>query len=189
MVRKVNSALPSRTRLLALIASFSAANVAFRVALAWGPPNVKPTAFLIIIAGVVAGPLPGFVVGWLSMTISDLVFGAGPWTIETSAGMAVVGLLAGFLWHRSSILGRLRMAVGGYLLAMLFDIGTAIADALLYHYPWWTSVMGLYVPFITGGLTPYPFGFAHELTTAVLCGTIGPSIVAQIRKIYQRPIA
>lgn len=188
MSLKVTSHLPSRTRLLALIASFSAANAAFRIALAWGPPNVKPTAFLIIIAGIVAGPLPGFVVGWLSMTISDLAtpLGAGPWTIETSAGMAVVGLLAGLLWHRSGNINRMRMAVGGYLLTMMFDIGTAFADSVIYHFPWVASVLGLYVPFIMGGLSPYPFGFVHEITTAVLCGTIGPSLIRQIRKVYQR---
>jgi energy-coupling factor transport system substrate-specific component len=178
--------MPSRTRLLALLASFSAANAAFRIALAGGPPNVKPTAFLIIIAGVVAGPLPGFVVGWLSMTISDLSLGAGPWTIETSAGMALVGLLAGLLWHRSVNINRLRMAVGGYALTMMFDLVTAIADAMIYHFPWVVSVLGLYVPFIMGGLSPYPFGFVHEITTAALCGTIGPSLIGQIRKVYQR---
>lgn len=125
---EVTSHLPSRTRLLALIATFSAANAAFRIALAGvSPPNVKPTAFLIILAGIVAGPLPGFVVGWLSMTISDLALGAGPWTIETSAGMAVVGLLAGLLWHRSGNINRMRLAVGGYLLTMTYDVGTALA--------------------------------------------------------------
>ncbi len=184
---EVTSHLPSRTRLLALIATFSAANAAFRIALAGvSPPNVKPTAFLIILAGIVAGPLPGFVVGWLSMTISDLALGAGPWTIETSAGMAVVGLLAGLLWHRSGNINRMRLAVGGYLLTMTYDVGTALADSVIYHFPWVASVLGLYVPFIMGGLSPYPFGFAHEITTAVLCGTIGPSLISQIRKIYQR---
>jgi energy-coupling factor transport system substrate-specific component len=178
--------LPSKTRVLALVASFSAANAAFRIALVGGPPNVKPTAFLIILAGAAAGPLPGLVVGWLSMTISDLALGPGPWTIETSAGMAVVGLLAGLLWYRSSNIGRLRMAIGGYLLTVLFDIGTALVDSTIYHYPWEVAVLGLYVPFIMGGLSPYPFGFVHELTTALLCATIGPSLISQIRKMYQR---
>jgi energy-coupling factor transport system substrate-specific component len=180
--------MPSRTRLLALVASLSAANAALRVALAGGPPNVKPTAFLIIITGVVAGPLPGLAVGWLSIVISDLAtpLGAGPWTIVTSAGMALAGLLAGFLWYRSESIGRLSMAVGGYLIAMLYDMGTSITFAIIYGYPLLASVLGLYVPFIMGGLSPYPFGFAHELTTAILCGTIGPSLTQQIRKIYQR---
>jgi energy-coupling factor transport system substrate-specific component len=180
--------MASRTRLLALVASLSAANAALRVGLAGGPPNVKPTAFLTIIAGVVAGPIPGLVVGWLSIVISDLAtpLGAGPWTIETSTGMALVGLLAGVFWFHSENISRLKMAIGGYLVTMLFDVATSIADALLYGYPWWTSVLGLYVPFILSGFSPYPFGFVHELTTAVLCATIGPSLTRQIRKVYQR---
>ncbi len=178
--------MPSKTRLLALVASLSAANAAMRIGLAGGPPNVKPTAFLTIIAGVVAGPIPGLVVGWLSIVISDLALGAGPWTIETSAGMAVVGLLAGLFWYRSENIGRLKMAIGGYLLTMIFDVGTSVADALLYGYPWWASVLGLYVPFIIPGFSPWACGYAHELKTAVLCAMIGPSLARQVRKIYQR---
>jgi hypothetical protein len=100
--------------------------------------------------------------------------------------MAVVGLLAGVLWYRSENIGRLKMAIGGYILTMLFDIGTSVVDAFIYGYPWWTSLLGLYVPFILTGFSPYPFGFAHEFTTAVLCATIGPSLTRQIRKVYQR---
>lgn len=175
-----------KTRLLALIAAFSASNVAFRFALAGGPPNVKPTAFLTIIAGIVGGPIAGFSVGWLSMTISDILspFGAGVWTIETSAGMAIVGLLAALLWHHAAVLDRRRMAVGGFLLAVLFDVETSVVDALIFNYPWLGALLALYVPFITGGVSPYPFGFVHELTTAVLLGTIGPSLIVRIRKFH-----
>jgi hypothetical protein len=77
------------------------------------------------------------------------------------------------------------MAIGGYLLTVIFDIGTALVDSAVYQYPWQAAVLGLYVPFIMGGLSPYPFGFAHELTTALLCATIGPSLIRQIRKMYQ----
>ncbi|MGA8905241.1 MAG: ECF transporter S component [Candidatus Bathyarchaeia archaeon] len=178
--------MPSKTRLLALVASLSAANVAFRFALAWGPPNVKPIAFLVIVSGVVGGPLAGFAVGWLSMTLSDLVspYGAGIWTLETSSCMAVVGLLAGLLWHRSRSFNRWKMAIGGFFLTMLFDIGTSVIDALLFSYPWLGAILALYVPFITGSISPYPFGLAHELTTAILLGAIGPSLIARIRKVY-----
>jgi energy-coupling factor transport system substrate-specific component len=182
----VASCLPSKTRLLALVASLSAANVAFRFALAWGPPNVKPIAFLVIVGGVVGGPLAGFAVGWLSMTLSDFVspYGPGVWTLETSSCMAAVGLLAGLLWHHASAYNRWKMAVGGFLLTMIFDIGTSIIDALLFSYPWLGAVLALYVPFITGSVSPYPFGLAHELTTAILLGAIGPSLIARIRKVY-----
>ena len=176
--------MPNKTKTLALVAALSATNVAFRVALVGGPPNVKPTAFLVIIGGIIGGAFPGLLVGWLSMTLSDLYFGAGIWTMETSAAMAVVGLLAGLLWHKANQPSRWSLGLGGFLLTMLFDVATSVTDALLFNYPWWTSVMALYVPFVFSGFSPYPFGLVHELTTALLLSLIGPSLITQIRKFY-----
>lgn len=174
----------NRTKTIAFVAAFSAANAAFRVLLTGGPPNVKPTAFLVIVSGIVGGPIAGAAVGWLSMSLSDLYLGAGVWTLETSTGMAVVGLLAGLLWQRSPRLSRKGLAVGGFLLTMFFDIGTSIADAIIFQYPIPIALAGLYVPFITPGMNPYPFGWVDELTTATLLGIMGPSIVSRIRKFY-----
>lgn len=178
--------MPTKTRLLALVATLSGANVAFRLALAWEPFNVKPITFLVIVGGVVGGPLAGFAIGLLSMALSDLAIqSAGVWTFETSGFMAIVGLLAGLLWHHASSSKRWRMGVGGFLLTMVFDIGTSMVDALLFSYPWLSAILALYVPFLTVGFTPYPFGLAHELTTAILLGSIGPTLIARIRKVYQ----
>jgi uncharacterized membrane protein len=187
MVYPGGAILPSRTRLLAFIACFSAANAALRVALAGGPPNVKPTAFLTIVAGIVGGPITGFAVGFLSMTISDFLtpFGPGPWTVETSTGMAVVGFIGGWLWHRSSSFNRWKLALGGFLLAMLFDIGTSIADSMLFSYSWIGAIVNLYVPIPSGGVIGYPFGLADELTTAILLAALGPSLISRIRRIYR----
>jgi uncharacterized membrane protein len=138
----------------------------------------------VIISGIIGGPIAGGAVGWLSMTLSDLYFGAGVWTIETSAGMAVVGLLAGLLWQKSNQQNRWVLALGGFLITMVFDIGTSIVDAVLYHYPVWVAMAGLYVPFMVTGASPYPFGFVDELTTAILLGLMGPSLVSRIRKLY-----
>lgn len=177
--------MSSKTRSLTLIAALSAANAAFRLALAGGPPNVKPTAFLVIVGGVVGGPITGLVVGLLSIALSDLLsFGAGVWTFYDSGFMAMVGLIAGLLWHHATTLNRWKMAVGGFLLTVVFDIGTSVTDATVFNYPWQVAIAGLYVPFISGSVTPYPFGLAHELTTAVLLAAIGPNLVSRIRKVY-----
>jgi uncharacterized membrane protein len=118
------------------------------------------------------------------MSLSDLYLGAGVWTLETSTGMAVVGLLAGLLWRRSPRLSRKGLAVGGFLLTVVFDIGTSIAAAIIFQYPVSIALAGLYVPFMTAGMSPYPFGLVDELTTAALLGIIGPSLVSRIRKFY-----
>jgi hypothetical protein len=155
------------------------------VALAGEPYNIKPVAFLAIVAGIVGGPIPGFAVGWLSMTVSDLYLGAGIWTIETSAWMAIVGLGGALLWHKAARLSRWKMALGGFLLTMLFDVGTSITGTILFPYPWEAAILSLYVPFISGGVSPWPFGLAHELTTAILLGAIGSSLIVRVRKVYQ----
>ena len=179
--------MPSKTKNLALIACLSAANVTFRFALAGGPPNIKPVTFLVIVAGIVGGPATGFAVGFLSMTLSDIAgpFGAGLWTVETSICMASVGLISGLVWFNSQSLIRWQMAIGGFLLTILYDLGTAMIDAILYGYPWIPAILALYVPVISGSPNPYPFGLAHELTTSILLSTIGPPLVRQIRKVYR----
>jgi energy-coupling factor transport system substrate-specific component len=173
--------------MLALIAALSAANAGLRMALAGGPYSVKPTAFLVIVGGIIAGPIPGLIIGWLSMTISDLAMSAGFWTIEESVGMGTVGLLAGLLWHRSKNVSRFRLTIGGLFLTVFYDLFTAIVDSVVYSYPLIVSLMGLYVPFLAPALfpSPYPFGLVHEITTTLLCASIGPSLINQIRKFYR----
>lgn len=176
--------MASKTRVLAMVAALATSNAAFRVALIDGPPNIKPTAFLVIVGGIVGGAMPGAAIGCLSMALSDLVIGAGVWTIETSTGMAVVGFLAALFWHKVNPLKRWSMVVGGFMLTMIFDVWTSIVNAPLFNVPWWISVAALYVPFLFGGFSLYPFGLVHELTTATLLSVIGPSLVTRLRKVY-----
>jgi hypothetical protein len=60
-------------------------------------------------------------------------------------------------------LNRWELAVGGFLLTVLYDVGTAMIDAVIYNYPWLTVILALYIPFVSGGPSPYPFGLPHEL--------------------------
>ena len=179
--------MTNRTKSVAFIASMSAANAVLRLALAGGPPNVKPTAFLTIIAGVVAGPVSGCSVGVLSIVLSDLAVpgGAGFWTVPDSMFMGVVGLCAGLMWHHATSFNRWRLAVAGFLLTVVFDVGSSIADAFLFGAAWIGAVVGLYLPFLVGGFSAYPFGLAHELTTAILLASVGPMLIVRIRKVYQ----
>ena len=71
------------------------------------------------------------------------------------------------------------------MLTAFFDVTTSLVDATLFSYPMLSSMLALYVPFLSGP-SPYPFGLAHEITTAILLGTLGPTLVRQVRKIYSR---
>jgi uncharacterized membrane protein len=173
-----------RTRYLGFIATFTALNVVFRIGLQGGPPNMNPVPFLIIISGIVIGPVGGFIVGFLSMVIGDLFLGAGVWTIVDAFCMAIpCGLVAGVLWYRKEKLAAWRLAIVGFFLVAIFDISSSVIDASLFHYSWWLSILGLYFPFGIAGFSPWPFGFVDELTTAILLALLGPKLVARIRRL------
>lgn len=167
------------------MASLTGLNVAARVVLAGGPPNVKPVAFLCLIAGIIGGAATGFVVASLSMLISDIYFGAGYWTIINSASMGVIGFLAGLLWSRRANLPRAELAVGGFLLTAIYDVATSVIPAWIFGYSWWVAILMLYVPFLVGFAVVYPFGFVHELTTAVLMVAIGPTLISRVRQLLR----
>jgi uncharacterized membrane protein len=166
---------------LALIACFTATNIAGRLLLA---PffNIKPTAFLTAISGVLFGAPLGFTVGLLTMLLTDLLyFGAGYWSIATSLSMGLIGALAGILWFRRQGIGRLELAIGGYLLTFLYDIITSVIVLLPFVKGFEAAILGgllgLFAP------VPYPMGPVHEVTTAVLMATCGPPITKVIRRI------
>lgn len=168
------------------MASLASLSVASRLVLAGGPPNVKPVAFLCLAAGIIGGQVTGFVVGLLSMLISDIYFGAGFWTIIDSVSMGVIGFLAGLLWNRRANVTRIELAVGGFLLTAIYDVAASVIPAWIFGYGWWIAILLLYAPFLTGFAVVYPFGLVHELTTAVLMGAIGPTLISRIRQLVNK---
>jgi len=174
----------NRTRYLGFIATFTALNVIFRIGLEGGPPNMNPVPFLIIISGIVIGPVGGFIVGFFSMVVGDVFLGAGVWTIPDALCMAIpCGLIAGLLWHRREKLQAWHLAIVGFILVAIFDISSSLIGASLFNYSWWLAILGLYFPFGIAGYSPWPFGFVDEATTAILLWLLGPRLVGRIRRL------
>lgn len=65
-------------------------------------PNFKPILAIVIISGVALGRESGFLVGALAAFVSNFLFGQGPWTPWQMIAMALVGYLAGVIFHRFS---------------------------------------------------------------------------------------
>ena len=56
-----------------------------------------------MIAGVALGSRSGFLVGAISLLVSDFVFGQGPWTPWQMLAYGIAGFVAGFLAERGVI--------------------------------------------------------------------------------------
>lgn len=88
-----------QARELVVIAALCAICVAGR-AVFFMLPQFKPVMALTILAGVALGGEVGFLVGAMSMLLSNVLFSQGPWTPWQMFAMGIVGFLAGVLYQK-----------------------------------------------------------------------------------------
>ena len=60
-------------------------------------PGIKPMAAVVIVTRISLGAEAGFLTGSLTMLLSNMLFGQGPWTPWQMFSMGLIGLLAGLL--------------------------------------------------------------------------------------------
>ena len=98
-----------QARELVILAVLSALAIGGR-AVFFALPGIKPVAALVILTGVAFGSEAGFLVGAVTMLVSNILFGQGPWTPWQMFAMGVLGLLAGILFRRG-LLNRDRLSL------------------------------------------------------------------------------
>ena len=98
---------------------FCAVAVAGRAAL-FMLPQFKPVLAVTIIAGVALGGETGFLVGAMTMLVSNILFSQGPWTPWQMFAAGIIGFLAGVLFRKGLLRrGRLSLCVFGALSALI----------------------------------------------------------------------
>ena len=98
-----------QARELVLIAVLVALNVAGR-AVFFMLPEFKPVVTTTILAGVAFGGETGFLVGAMTMLVSNMFFGQGAWTPWQMFAMGIIGWRAGIL-YRKGVLRRSRISL------------------------------------------------------------------------------
>lgn len=88
-----------QARELVLIAVLCAISVAGRAAF-FMLPQFKPVLAMTIIAGVAFGGETGFLVGSMTMLVSNITLSQGPWTPWQMFAMGIIGFLAGLLFRK-----------------------------------------------------------------------------------------
>lgn len=106
-----------QARELVLIAVLVALNVAGRTAF-FMLPEFKPVVAMTILAGVAFGGEMGFLVGAMTMLVSNMLFSQGPWTPWQMFAMGIIGWLSGVLYRKGVLRrGRLSLCIFGALCA------------------------------------------------------------------------
>lgn len=150
-----------QARELMIIAVLCALGVAGRAAL-FMLPQFKPVAALTILAGVAFGGESGFLVGAMTMLVSNILFQQGPWTPWQMFAMGLIGFFAGVLFKKGW-LRRTRISLCIYgALAVLAIYGGIMnpVSALL----WGNETLNSKI-LLTYYLTGFPMDCVHAAGT------------------------
>ena len=123
-----------KARELVTIAVLCAIGVAGRSAF-FMLPQFKPVLALVIISGVAFGGETGFLVGAVTMMVSNVLFSQGPWMPWQMFSMGIIGFLAGVMF-RKGLLRRSRGSLatfGAFAAVIIYGGIMNPAAALMYN--------------------------------------------------------
>lgn len=149
------------THRLTRIALMAALCVALRYAFG-AFPNVKPITAIFLVLTISWGLLDAWLVMALTMTVTALVLGFGPWVAWQLAAYTVVLGLWKFLAYpltslsQSAIIKQISQASLAGFMGIIYGLVIDSLSAILYSMPIWAYVLN--------GLG---FNLAHALSTAI----------------------
>lgn len=179
---------------LAMLGVLSAVGAALRP-LGAGTSGIEPAFFLLVLAGRVFGPGFGFLLGATTLFASALLTGGvGPWLPFQMLAAAWVGLGAGLL---PPARGRVEV-----LLLVAYGTAMAVAFGVLMNLWFWPFLAGgdTAISYLPGGplldnlrrlllfsiATSAVWDLGRAVTTALLVGLAGPSVMLVLRRAARR---
>ncbi len=120
-----------QAREIVIISVLSAIAVAGRAAF-FMLPQFKPTAAIVITAGLCFGGETGFLVGAVAALVSNFLFGQGPWTPWQMFALGLIGFASGLLFYGGRIKKtRITLSVFGFLATLVIYGGIMNPAALI----------------------------------------------------------
>lgn len=154
---------------IAVLAVLSAAAVAGRE-LFFMFPQFKPVAAIVIISGTALGAQAGFLVGAVSMLVSNMLFGQGMWTPWQMFAMGLLGFFAGIIFSKK----RNTLAVCIYSFISVFAIYGGImnlSSALTYTTDLNLATISAYI------ISGIPFDLIHAVSTVIFVLITGEALL------------
>ena len=167
-----------QARELILLAVLCGLGVAARAAF-YMLPNFKPVTALVILAAVALGAESGFLVGSMTMLLSNVFMQQGPWTPYQMFAMGIIGFLAGFLFQKGLLRrDRLSLSIFGFLSAFLIYGGIMNPAAMLLYQP--TPSWKLLVAYFIQGV---PVDLVHAISTFLFLWLLSDTMLEKLDRV------
>ena len=166
-----------QARELVVVAVMCALAVAARAAIPI--PHFKPMFAIIILSGFAFGPETGFLVGAVTMLVSNILFSQGAWTPFQMFCMGIIGFLAGVLF-RKGLLRRSRgaLCIFGALCALIIYGGlmNPVAALLARQELNWQTLVAYYI-------TGFPVDCVHAAATCFFLLVLAEPMLEKLDRI------
>ena len=140
-------------------------------------PSFKPVLALVIISGAAFGGETGFLVGAVTMLVSNIMFGQGPWTPWQMFAMGMGGFLPGVLFAGRPA-GRTDLSIFGAAAALLvygpvMNLGSLVI--------WQTNITwGMVLAALIAG---FPFDLVHAASTVIFLWLIAEPMLEKLERV------
>lgn len=163
---------------LAVTAALCAIAIAGRAAF-FALPFFKPMLAVVIISAAALGPETGFVVGAVTMLVSNMMYGQGPWTPWQMLALGGCGLVAGMVFYLlKAPKNRVFLCTFGFLSALVIYGGIMNPASVLMYQPEPTLQMIL-AAYATG----LPTDLTHAAATVLMLWLLGPAMLRRLERI------
>ena len=167
-----------QAREVLIIAVLTAIAVAGRAAF-FMVPSFKPVMAFVIISAVCFGAESGFLVGALSMLVSNMLFGQGPWTPWQMFSMGIIGFLAGILFQKGWLKARkVSLCIFGFW-AALFIYGGIMNPVSLLMSSYAITKRNLLAIYISG----LPVDMVHGSATGIFLLLASKPMIEKLERI------
>ncbi|MCI8387256.1 MAG: ATP-binding cassette domain-containing protein [Clostridiales bacterium] len=168
-------------RYLVTVASLCAVAIAGRAAF-FMLPQCKPVLAVTILAGIALGSETGFLVGSVTMLLSNMLFSQGPWTPWQMAAMGLIGWLAGILFRKKLLPCRkLWISVFGAISAIIpYGVIMNAASALI-----WADHVTLPI-LLSYYVTGFPMDCVHAAATAIFLFFGAEPLLEKLNRVIQK---
>lgn len=142
-------------------------------------PEFKPVMALTIISGAALGCETGFMVGAMSMLVSNMIFSQGVWTPWQMFAMGITGFLAGLIFYgRRAGIKKVALCVfGGFCAVFIYGGIMNPASALM----WMQEInAGVLLATYASGL---PVDLVHAAATVLFLWFISEPMIEKIDRI------
>ena len=168
-----------KEREIVLVCVLCAIVVASRVMFFFSP-QIKPMTAILIICAACYGKETGFLVGSISMFVSNFFFSQGPFTPFCMVGMGLVGYFAGVLFYGKKPPLWALMLYGFLSVHLIYAAITNLSTVFLFT----DNITLPYIVTVFGAALV--FDLAHSISTVVFIALLNKSLSGRFERVKKR---